>query len=53
MVKALRDGPRIYQALQLQLFVAKLLLQPALFGINGTKPVEHPVVDAPQINCKD
>lgn len=52
MIKTFRDGARIYQTFQLQLFVAKLLFKSALFGIDGTELIENAVVGAAQRNGK-
>ncbi|MHC4239808.1 MAG: hypothetical protein ACYSUC_08650 [Planctomycetota bacterium] len=52
-VETLRNGRRIYQALQPELFLPKLLLQPALFGVDCAETVENPVVGVPQIDGED
>jgi hypothetical protein len=49
----LRDGARIYQTLQLQLFLPKSLFDSALFGIDGAELIEDAVIGAPQMNGKD
>jgi hypothetical protein len=44
IVKMLRDDGGTYQIFQPQLLLPKLLLQPALFAIDTTKPVEEAIV---------
>jgi hypothetical protein len=53
ILKAFGDRGRIYQHLQLQLLLVKLLFKSALLGSHGPKPVEKAIVGVTQVHSEN